>query len=231
MTVAREFGAPAEIAGVLCSQASLALEQLRLDEARELAGRSLDLSALPHPMRLHSPDWVRGVVYLRQGDLDAAARDFTEGLTFHGGPAGPRPIANARFGLACVEAARGRTGAAVAGHVSALRLRSAIDDRLGVADSLLGLADTVLRAEPTGAARLVGASVALRSVGGAVPTPRQQSDVDSTTRTAVDLVGAAAAETARTEGAALTEAQAVAFAFDLCRRFGAQVPVGTTRTT
>ena len=73
LTVAEQFGAPAEIAGVLCSQAVVALEQLRLDDARRLAERSLALSALPHPMRLVGPDWVRGMVALTEGDLDAAA--------------------------------------------------------------------------------------------------------------------------------------------------------------
>jgi predicted ATPase/class 3 adenylate cyclase len=228
LSVAEEFGAPAEIAGVLCSQASLALEHLRLDEARELADRSLALSALPHPMRLMSPSWLRGVVALRQGDLDGAARDLTTDLTFHGGPAGPRPVANARFGLACVDAARGRIRDAVAGHVAALRLRSTMGDRLGVAESLLGLAQAAPPAEAGTAARMIGAVETLRAVGGAVPTPRQQSDVEHAVGTAVDAVGEDAVVAARIDGAALTEDVAVAVAFELCDRLGAQAPAGTT---
>jgi tetratricopeptide (TPR) repeat protein len=225
LAVAQDFGAPAEIAGVLCSQASLALEQLRLDQARELADRSLDLSALPHPMRLVSPDWVRGVVSLRQGDLDAAARDLTAGLTFHGVAAGPRPLANGRFGLACVDAARGRTRDAVAGHATALRLRHRMADRLGVAESLIGLATAVLPSAPANAARLVGAAEAARSGGAAVPTPRQRADVELAVEAASEVAGADAVAACRSEGSALPQEQAVAVALGLVERF---VPGGTT---
>jgi predicted ATPase/class 3 adenylate cyclase/tetratricopeptide (TPR) repeat protein len=225
LTVAREFGAPAEIAGVLCSQASLALEQLRLDGARELADRSLALSALPHPMRLVFPEWVRGVVSLRRGDLDAAARDFAAGPSFPGGAPGPRPIANGRFGLACVDAARGRVRDAVAGHVSALRMRDRMGDRLGVAESLIGLATAVLPAAVGDAARLVGAAETARSGGGAVPTPRQQGDVELAVATAVDAAGADAVASCRAEGSALRQEQAVAVAVGLGERLA---PGGTT---
>ena len=48
LAVAEELGAPAEVAGVRCSQACLALEEGRLDEARRLAGEAKALSALAH---------------------------------------------------------------------------------------------------------------------------------------------------------------------------------------
>jgi hypothetical protein len=219
--VAEEFGAPAEIAGVLCSQASAALEQLHLDEARERADRSLALSALPHPMRLISPAWVRGVVALRLGDLDAAARDFASDLPFHGGAAGPRPVANSTLGLAWVDAARGRAREAVSGHAKALRARHRMGDRLGVAESLLALGAAVLPTEPAGAARLFGASASLRSAGGAVPTPRQHADLDVAVRAAVDVAGAETVAAERSAGSALTQQAAVASALDLSDRLGA----------
>lgn len=220
LTVAREFGAPAEIAGVLCSQASWALEQLRLDQARDLADRSAELSALPHPMRLVAPEWVRAAAALRQGDADAAARDFAAGLTFHGIAAGPRPVANGRFGLACVDAAQGRTAAAVSGHATALRLRDGMGDRLGIADSLLGLATAVLPSRAADAARLLGASAPLRSVGGTVPTPRQEEDLASAGRAVAAAASDDVATAARAEGAELTQRQAVDLALDLAREPG-----------
>jgi predicted ATPase/class 3 adenylate cyclase len=228
LTVAQEFGAPAEIAGVLCSQASVALEHLRLDDARDLADRSTGLSALPHPMRLTSPDWVRGTVALRRGDLDAAARDFASSLTFGGHTAAPRFIANGTFGLACVDAARGRTAAAVTGHGTALRLRHGMGDRLGVAESLLGLAAAVLPGRPADAARLLGAASSLRGAGGALPTPRQQADLEDTARAAIAAASADTVSEARAEGAALTQPRAVEMALDLSERLGAGSPAGTT---
>ena len=63
-------------------------------------------------------------------------------------------------------------------------------DRLGIAESLLGLAAAVLPAEPTDAARLLGASSALLSALGAVPTPRQEADLAGAVRTAIDAADA-----------------------------------------
>ena len=57
-------------------------------------------------------------------------------------------------------------------------------DRLGVAESLLALAAAVLPAEPADAARLLGAAAALLSAVGAVPTPRQEADLEPTARAA-----------------------------------------------
>jgi tetratricopeptide (TPR) repeat protein len=230
LAVAQDFGAPAEIAGVLCSQAGQAFERLDLEEARTLAGRSADLSALPHPMRLMSPEWVRGVVELRRGDPDAAAADFARGLTFNGGPAGPRPVANSIFGLACVDVARARSRAGVAGHVSALSRRNRMGDRLGVAESLLALAGAVLPAEAADAARLLGASSALLSAVGAVPTPRQQEDLELAARAAVAVAGRDTVSAARSEGTALEETRAVELALALAERLGAgrRVTAGTT---
>ena len=221
LEVSEDFGAPAEIAGVLCSQAWQAFEHLRLDEARALADRSVELSALPHPMRLMSPEWVRGMVAVRRGDPDAAAADFEGGLTFHGGPAGPRPIANSAFGLACVDVARGRSKAGISGHASALRRRHGMGDRLGVAESLLALAAALAPVEPADAARLLGAAEALLSAVGAVPTPRQAADLARTART----TGAA-----RSGDAALDEIRAVELALALAERLGAgrRVSAGTT---
>jgi predicted ATPase/class 3 adenylate cyclase len=221
LEVAQDFGAPAEIAGVLCSQAEQAFEQLDLGQARALADRSVGLSALPHPMRMVSPQWVRGMALLRQGDPDAAVADLADGLTFDGGPAGPRPVANSTFGLACVDVARGRSAAGLTGHASALRQRHRMGDRLGVAESLLALAGATVAAEPADAARLAGAADALLAAVGAVPTPRQQADLDRVGR-------ADGAE--RAEGAALEEESAVELACVVAERLGAERRPAAART-
>ena len=209
LAVAQEFGAPAEVAGVLCSQASVAYELLRLDDAHALADRSIGVSGLPHPMRLLPPVWVRGAVALRRGDLDAAARDFEASHTLIGHGQIPRFTANGTFGLACVDAARGRRRAAMTGHGAALRLRHGMGDRLSVAESLIAVATVVLPDDPAEATTLIAAATALRSSGGALPTPRQHRDL---------------ADAARTAGhdpvdSPLTQDRAVALAVDLTERF------------
>ena len=126
-------------------------------------------------MRLVAPVWVRGAVALRRGDLDAAARDFESSRTLVGHGQIPRFAANGTFGLACVDAARGRRAAAAAGHGTALRLRHGMGDRLGVAESLLAVATVVEPDDPAEATRLIGAAAALLAAGGALPTPRQET--------------------------------------------------------
>jgi tetratricopeptide (TPR) repeat protein len=175
--VAKELGAPAEVAGVRCSQACLELEDRRLYEARRLAREATALSALRHTMRRVSFSWVLGVAALMEGDLDVAEREFRVDLE----PAEGAPIvryeANSLWGLARVSADAGRMNEAAELHQRALALRHQMGDRLGVVDSFIGLATAVAPAEPEEAARLVGAAIALRVEMGATPTHREAAEV------------------------------------------------------
>jgi predicted ATPase/class 3 adenylate cyclase len=210
LEVAQRYGAPAEIAGVLCSQALAAYESLALDDADRLAGSALDLSALPHPMRVVAAEWVLGAVALTRGNLATAERWFTA----HGEPIGSRPArrhrANARWGLACAAALSGRTADAVSEHVRALGARAGMPDRLGIADSLVGLAAAVAGTEPLEAARLLGAADAARDVAGAVPTPRQRAEVAAAEQVVAAGADAASVRQARADGAAQEQADVVA---------------------
>jgi tetratricopeptide (TPR) repeat protein len=221
LAVARELGAPAEIGGVRCSQALLALEHLRLDEAAHLAEEAAAASDLPHPMRLVLPDWVRGVAAARSGDLDAAERAFRSTLTYRGQPAAPRHVASGRWGLACVSAARGRTGEAAATHGRALELRRRMGDSLEIAESLVGLAALAAPVEPAEAARLLGAVPALLTASGATPTPRFQADLDAALTAAGQADDAARVATANEAGASLSQEDAVAAAASLAERLAA----------
>jgi predicted ATPase/class 3 adenylate cyclase len=213
LAVAEEFAAPAELAGVLCSQAVAALEVLRLDEARATAERSLGLSALPHPMRLVNPAWVRGVVGVRQGRLGDAERDFRSIRSL--ATYAVRVTANGTWGLACVEAARGERELALADHAAALRLRHGFGDRLGVAESLVGIAGVIATTSPEGAARLAGGATALVRASAAVPTPRQQADLDSVSQRATGAADPGTVTDGMTAGATLDECAAVAEALEL----------------
>ena len=175
--VAKELGAPAEVAGVRCSQACLALEDGRLDDARRLAGEAKALSALEHTMRRVSLAWVLGVAALMEGDLDVAEREFRVDLEPAEGGQAVRYEANSLWGLARVSADAGRISEAAELHQRALALRHRIGDRLGVVDSFVGLAMAVAPVEPEEAARLVGAASALRAETGATPTQREEAEV------------------------------------------------------
>jgi predicted ATPase/class 3 adenylate cyclase len=201
LEVAQRYGAPAEIAGVLCSQALVAYETLRLDAARDLAEAARGLSALPHPMRVVPPEWVLGAVALAEGDGTTAERWFSE----HGDLVAPAPrhVASVRWGRAWVAALAGRRDDAVTRHLSALRLRAGMPDRLGVADSLVGLAAAAARVEPAAAARLTDAAVAARALSGAEPTPRQQAELTALDRRHPSTAPAADVAAAVAEAAAL----------------------------
>jgi predicted ATPase/class 3 adenylate cyclase len=218
LAVARELGAPAEIAGVRCSQASAALEHLRLDDAGRLADEAAAASALPHPMRLVPPNWVRGVAATRTGDLDAAERAFRISMNYRGQPAAPRHLANGLWGLACVSAARGRTGEAAAGHGRALELRRRMGDSLSIAESLVGLSALAAPVEPAEAARLLGAVPALLTASGASATPRLQADLSAALAAAAQAGDAATVTAAHGAGGSLQQEAAVATAARLVER-------------
>ena len=76
LAVAQDLAAPAEIAGVMCTQACAALEQKHFTEAARLAETALAMTSLGHSMRSAWPTWVLGVVALARGDLDTAADQF-----------------------------------------------------------------------------------------------------------------------------------------------------------
>ncbi len=131
LAVAEELGAPAEVSGVRCSQACLALENNRPDEARRLARDAMALSVLPHAMRRVSLAWVLGMAALLKGDLDAAEREFQADLEAAEAGQIVRHQANSLWGLARASADAGRLGKAAELHQRALALRHRIRDRLG----------------------------------------------------------------------------------------------------
>lgn len=212
LVVAEELGAPAEVAGVRCSQACLALEEERLEEARRLVGEATALSALPHPMRRVSLGWVLGMVALIEGDLDAAEQAFRTDLEAAEEGQVVRHQANSLWGLARVSAIAGGVRQAAELHQQALALRHGMGDPLGVVDSFVGLATVVAPVEPEGAARLVGAAVALRAGTGATPTRREAAEVTAALAAIGDAADPRLLEVAQGAGADLDEDSAVAMA-------------------
>jgi predicted ATPase/class 3 adenylate cyclase len=212
LTVAEGLGAPAEVAGVRCSQACLALENNRPDEARHLARDAMALSALAHTMRRVSLAWVLGVAALMEGDQDAAQREFRADLETAEAGQIVRHQANSLWGLARASADAGRVGKAVELHQRALALRHRIGDRLGVVDSFVGLATAVAPVEPEEAARLLGAAVALRAETGATPTHREGAEVAAALAAIGETDDPRLMEMAQDGGADVDEDAAVAMA-------------------
>ena len=178
LAVAQDLAAPAEIAGVMCTQACAALEQQHFAEAARLAESALAVTSLGYPMRSTFPAWVLGVVALARGDLDIAADQFRVASGFGGAAeSAPRHQANSWWGLACVSRTAGLMPDAARLHHEALALRHSIGDHLGVAESLIGAAAIVASTDRTMAGALVGAALNLLTALGAVVTPRQADDV------------------------------------------------------
>jgi tetratricopeptide (TPR) repeat protein len=178
LAVAHDLAAPAEIAGVMCTQACAAVEQQHFADAARLAESALAQTSLGYPMRSTLPAWVLGVVALARGDLDIAADQFRVSSGFSGAAeSAPRHRANSWWGLGWVSRTAGLIPDAARLHRKALALRHSIGDRLGVAESLIGAATVVASTDRATAAALVGAGLKLRTALGAVLTPRQADDI------------------------------------------------------
>ncbi|WP_460627566.1 ATP-binding protein [Intrasporangium mesophilum] len=177
LVVAQGLAAPAEIAGVLCTQACIALERRDHAAAERLAESALAMTTLGHAMRSTFPRWVLGVVALARGRLETAADQFRAGEEHPVTEAAPRHRANSMWGLACVSLAAGRVPEAARLHRVALELRRDMGDHLGVAESLVGAAAVLAEADPRAAAVLLREAARLRSSCGAVTTPRQADDL------------------------------------------------------
>ncbi len=176
LEVAEQLGAPAEVAGVRCSQACLAIDCLRLDDARQLAEEAIARPAIGHSMRHRPLEWVLGTVALLEGDLENAEDHFRTNLRTATEVEVPRHAAAGLWGLGRVAAAAGRDQAAQLHH-RAIEIRHEIDDRLGLAESLVALAETGAARDPVAAAQLLGAATTLRANAGATPTARDEQEV------------------------------------------------------
>jgi predicted ATPase/class 3 adenylate cyclase len=212
LTVAGSLHAAAEVAGVRCSQACLALELREFDRARFHASEAIGLSALGHTMRRTTLQWVLATIAMHEGDTNAAREQFRQGLTEAERSGILRYQAAYLLGLGGVEAAEGHKGEAALLYWRALGLNREIGDRLGVIDCLVGLAMVMPEEEAKAAARLVGAAGSLRANLGAIATPYEEEQVARATAAVSDVVGQDLTAEWVAEGSGLDEAQAVATA-------------------
>ncbi|GAA3623533.1 hypothetical protein GCM10022236_27390 [Microlunatus ginsengisoli] len=177
LDAAQRLAAPAEIAGVCCSQAYLALAQGDNVSACRLAEQAGAPSSLEHTMRLVSWRWILGVVALIRGDLPAAEQVFRDELAQAERAQLVRHQANDLWGLARVAASSADTGKAARLHHRALMIRYRIGDNIGMSDSLVGLATVLAPSAAHDAARLLQAALAMRARVGAKPTRREAVEI------------------------------------------------------
>ena len=210
LELARQLAAPAEIAGVLCSQACLALDQTSFDEAGRLVEELLALKPLLHTMRRATHCWVQGEVARAKGDMEQAQAHYQTDLTKAEASPSPRIQALALRGLADVAIAESDLSRAAALNARSLALRAQIEDSLGTANSLEGIAAAAVAADGhQRAARLLGAAQRLRATLGAAASPREEREL-SPIRTAIaDKLGTDLAERELSAGQQFTTAQAI----------------------
>jgi tetratricopeptide (TPR) repeat protein len=211
---ARALGSPSELGGALCSLACVHVDQLAIDQAAHAALEASALRALAHTMKRATPEWVMGEAARLRGAVGEAQRHFEAELAFGMDGLVLRHEAQALRGLADVARAGGDVHSAATLHHQALRRRADIGDRVGVANSLEGIARLAADAGSLRrASRLLQAAGAHRGQLGIPPSPREARDVEEA-RSLIEegLTGDEAAQSVVHE--ALNPQQAVELAFE-----------------
>ena len=210
LELARQLAAPAEIAGVLCSQACLALDQTSFDEAARLVEELLALKPLLHTMRRATHGWILGEVARANGDMEQARAHYQRDLTESEASPSPRLEALALRGLADVAIAESDLSQAAALNARSLALRAQMEDSLGIADSLEGMAAVAIAAGGhQRAARMLGAAQGLHARLGAAPSPREELELNPLRTAITDKLGTDLAERELSVGQQLTVAEAI----------------------
>lgn len=210
LELVRQLAAPAEIAGVLCSQACLVLDQTSFDEAERLVEELLALKPLLHTMRRATHCWVQGEVARAKGDMEQARAHYQTDLTEAEASPSPRIQALALRGLADVAIAESDLSRAAALNARSLALRTQIEDSLGIANSLEGIAAAAIAADGhQRAARLLGAAQRLRATLGAAASPREERELSPIRMAIAGKLGTDLAERELSAGQQLTVAEAI----------------------
>lgn len=218
LAVAEELHAPAEVAGIGCSAACLALEQGQYGEALRVVREARALGALQHTMRRVSLGWVSGTTSALIGDLETAEQEFSIDLASAKAAKLPRHEANSLAGLARIYTASDRRGRAARLERDALALRRAMGDRLSVVDSLIGIAAMMAPLEPSSASVLLEVAIRLRSQAGATPTTREDGEVAAVRATLAAGSDGSPIEPAARRATQLNENEAADLATQLTER-------------
>ncbi|HEU5315006.1 MAG TPA: tetratricopeptide repeat protein [Chloroflexota bacterium] len=156
-----------------------------------------------------------GNLALEEGDHAAAQARFEESLAMRRAVGDPDGQARALVNLGRVAVARGDAGEAGRLYAESLRLRHRLGDKAGTASSIEGLAGVAAAAGAHERALLMGgAAEALRLMAGVTLSPSERSTQAAWQRAARRAVGERHATAAWSQGAAMTEHDAVAYALE-----------------
>jgi predicted ATPase/DNA-binding SARP family transcriptional activator/transposase/uncharacterized protein HemY len=214
MAVARELGDRSGIAAALESLGAVALHRGDLDRAHSLYSGARDLHrTLEDPSAIAGCLCMLGRIALGRGDTEAARADLEEALALWRTAGDPRGVAwvlrlLGQLALRCEawhEASRR--------FEESLALCQSLRNAEGTAASLEGVAAVAAgQGNPVRAARLCGASAALRASTPGALAPDEQAEQDRRITAVRCDLGEAAFTAAWSEGAALTLAAAIALA-------------------
>ena len=219
LTVAESLNAPAEVAGVRCSQACLALELQEWERARVHAGEAIETSGLAHAMRRTTPQWVLGMVALSKAT--SSPLENSSRRAFPRRKSGAHPVTRRHS----VGSGRGKDcrGAQWRGGElgkRALDLWRNLGDRWAWSIASSCWRTLAAGTEPEGAAELLGAAESLRDRAGAKATPREAAQVAAISGS----LGQALAAVGLEAGAKMDETDAIAAAERIISRIEAVGP-------
>jgi non-specific serine/threonine protein kinase len=202
------------IAYALCVLGAAATSLGDLRTAREVLDESIRL-ARHQGRRVLVPFvlWWLGLVAQAQGDASVARASLEEGLALAREERWAPAIAHLGYMLGRLELALGNHGPAVPLYAESLALLHRLGDRWGMAITLDGFARlAVLEQQPERAARLEGASTALREAIGAALSLPDRPESDGAIDLARSTLGSECFRRLHAEGRAMSLDQAVACA-------------------
>jgi predicted ATPase len=157
--------------------------------------------------------WWHGLVAQAQGDYDAARAAFEEGLAVGREECWLPAISHVGYMLGRLHLALGAHDEAAPHYRESLELLHEMDDRWGIANVLDGLVRLAAwQGEPDRAARLGGASAALRETLGAALLLPDHDESKRALAEARTALGVARFDALHAEGRAMTLAQTVTYA-------------------
>jgi predicted ATPase/DNA-binding SARP family transcriptional activator len=198
-------------------------EQL-IDEALALLGDDPSTVLLPFAL------YWRGIIATRAGRL-SVARASLEQAVAAGRVLAHRPaIAHPLYALAMVDLQEGHVRQASARLVESLAIHHTLGDRWGLFQAFAAFAQLASEVDPARAARLIGASDAVRAVLGVQLPPQMRDRYEQLVATVHARLGDERFMTGREAGRSLTVDEMVALAREPVGMPAAAVDVGATRT-
>jgi non-specific serine/threonine protein kinase len=216
LAIFREIDDPIAISRVLGGMAYLSIEQGHYREAEALSRESADgARATGNRRGLYSSLGYLAIALHRQGQWPAARELYEEALQVARELGTPWEIGAALRKIGLAESEEGRHDLALKHLAEGMTILHGLSDRLGVIESLEGLAGlAAATAAPRRAARLWGAAHALRQETGYARSVRESIAYDEQVKADRERLTAAAFDQAWDAGRAMTLDDAVRCALD-----------------